>query len=824
MVSKNESTVLISQESIVSPSICPYCGCGCKILLEERKGKLRAKSAGGNSLNGKFLCIKGNTVGDWIRSEDRLTKPLIRNREGGFDEVEWYQALGRISMEFQRIKDTYGARAIGVFVSAKTTNEEVYIAQKFARLVLGTHNVDHCARLCHATTAVGLAQNLGAGVMTNSIEDIAEADVVLITGTNSASSHPLCWNILKKKKKSTGKPFLIVVDPRKTATAKLADIHVQIRPGTDPAFVNGLMKVIYEESLADEEFILQNTKMLSYVELMKVLHLIDLDDTVREVGVPVEVIKEVARIYGKANSAAILWGMGVTQHLTGVVNICQYANLAMMTGNYGRPGTGVNPLRGQVNVQGACDLGGLPDCFPGYKVVNQENTQVFAGYWGIPPEKLPSNMGLTSVEAIEAIPERIKALYVIGENPAHSHPDLTQVVQNLKNLEVLVVQDIFPTRTTKYATIILPAACIFEKEGTFTNTERRVQYSAKQLEPPGDAKSDWEIIRDLAKEMNNEAYFEYSCAEDIFHEIRKTVSTYSGLTYEKMKNAEKGGIQWPCNEKYPNGVQFMYEAKFFTDDGKGKFYPCPPMHRKINRDYPFTLITGRIDAQFHTMTMSGRSPKLMKRAPRSFAEINEEDAKILLIEEGDKVEIESPLGNIEVEAKVTPNIIRGHIFVPFHYSDALVNELVDSAVDPLGKTPCFKTIPVTLRLSTPKLFMIEEKSPGEDEPFRVKVARLLAVDIYESMIKQGYLPISNETRFGAKKHRITFKLKDKDKLKIIIEPKENTLEIDFSVLKKTYTHSLPFEDITEDEVTISNLRKAIGSICSKIATSLIKTE
>lgn len=819
MATKNEPTILISQES----SVCPYCGCGCKILLEEKKGKLRARSAGGKSLNKKFLCIKGNTVGDWIQSEDRLTKPLIRNREGTFDEVEWYQALGRISMELQRIKNTYGSRAIGLFVSAKTTNEEIYIAQKFARLVLGTHNVDHCARLCHATTAVGLAQNLGAGVMTNSIEDIVEADVILITGTNSASSHPLCWNTLKKKKKSTDKPFLIVADPRKTATAQLADIHVQIRPGTDPAFVNGLMKVIYEEGLADEDFIQQHTKILTYVELMKVLHLIDLDDIARETGVSIETIKEVARIYGKAKSAAILWGMGVTQHLTGVVNICQYANLAMMTGNYGKPGTGVNPLRGQVNVQGACDLGGLPDCFPGYKVVNQENTQIFAGYWGIPPEKLPSSVGLTSIEAIEAIPERIKALYIIGENPAHSHPDLAHVVQNLKNLELLVVQDIFPNRTTELATVILPAACIFEKEGTFTNTERRVQYSAKQLEPPGEAKSDWEIIQDLAKEMNNESYFEYSSAEDIFNEIRKTVSTYSGLSYEKLKNAEKGGIQWPCNDQYPNGVQFMYEAEFFTDDGKGKFYPCPPMYKTVNRVHPFTLITGRINAQFHTMTMSGRSPKLMKRAPRAFAQINDKDAKILFIENGDKVEIESQLGIIEVEAKVSPDIIRGHVFVPFHYSETLVNKLVDSAVDPLGKTPCFKVIPITLRLSTPRYFMIEEKTPKEDEPFRTKVARLFAVDIYESMIKQGFVPLSSGTHFGVKKNKLIFKLKEKGKLEIIIEPKDETIDLNFVVADKQFTHSLPIIDITEDEITINNLRKAIGSMCAKIANSLIKS-
>lgn len=818
MASKSESIDLDSRGS----SICPYCGCGCKIALEEKDGKLKARGAGKNSLNNKYLCIKGSTTSDWIQSEDRLTTPLIRNREGGFDQVEWYQAIGRVAMEFQRIKETYGSRAIGVFVSAKTTNEEVYIAQKLARLVLGTHNVDHCARLCHATTAVGLAQNLGAGVMTNSIKDIAtNSDVILITGTNSASSHPLCWQTIKKHKKATGKPFIIVVDPRKSKTAKFSDIHVQIRPGTDPEFVNGLMKVIYEDALEDEEFIQKNTKILSYVELIKVLHLVDLDDVARTTGVSKETIQEVARIYGKAESAAILWGMGVTQHLTGVVNICQYANLAMMTGNYGRPGTGVNPLRGQVNVQGACDLGGLPDCFPGYKVVNQENTKIFAGNWGIPPEKLPSSAGLTSIETIDAIPERIKGLYVIGENPAHSHPDLTHTIQNMKNLEFLVVQDIFPTKTTELATVILPAACVFEKEGTFTNTERRVQYSSKQLEPPGDAKSDWEIIRSLAHEMGYEEFFQYSKAEDIFNEIRKAVATYSGITYENLKNSEEGGIQWPCNEKYPDGVKFMYEAEFFTDDGKGKFYPCPPMHKKMNRDYPFTLITGRIQDQFHSMTMSGRSPKLMKRAPRAFAQINNEDAKILYIEDGDPVAIESPLGSIHVEARVSSDIIRGHVFVPWHYSDTLVNNLVDSAVDPLGKTPCFKVIPVILKLSTPKLFMMKESAQIEDELFQTKVARLFAVDIYESMVKQGHVPLGSGTYFGAKTHRITFKLKEKDKLEIRIEPKDITLDLVFTTSNKSYTHSMPFSDITEDEITINNLRRAIGSICAKIINSLI---
>ncbi|UCE14289.1 MAG: formate dehydrogenase subunit alpha [Candidatus Heimdallarchaeota archaeon] len=815
MANKSKSIDLISPGS----SICPYCGCGCKIQLEVKDGKLKAKGAGKNSLNNRYLCIKGSTTGDWIQSKDRLTKPLIRNREGGFDEVEWYQAIGHAAMEFQRIKETYGARAIGVFVSAKTTNEEIYIAQKFARLVLGTHNVDHCARLCHATTAVGLAQNLGAGVMTNSIKDISTSDVLLITGTNSASSHPLCWSIIKKRKKATGKPFIIVADPRKSETAKFADLYLPIVPGTDQAFVNGLMKVIYDAELEDEEFIQKNTKMLSYVELIKVLNLVDLEDVERVTGVSKEKIKEAALIYGKAGRAAILWGMGVTQHLTGVVNICQYANLAMLTGNYGKPGTGVNPLRGQVNVQGACDLGGLPDCFPGYKVVNQENTQTFAGYWGISPEKLPSTAGLTSVEAIQAIPERIKALYVIGENPAHSHPDLTHAIQNLKNLEFMVVQDIFPTMTTELATVILPAACSFEKEGTYTNTERRVQYSAKQLEPPGSAKTDWEIVCELAKEMGYEDYFKFSCSEDIFSEIRKSVSTYSGITYDRMKTAEDGGVQWPCNDEYPEGVQFMYEAQFFTDDGKGKFYPCPPMHKKMNRDYPFTLITGRISDQFHTMTMSGRSPKLMKRAPHAYVQINEEDAKILYIEDGDFVEIESPLGSIKVKARVASDIIRNHVFVPWHYTDALVNKLADSAVDPLGQTPCFKVIPVTVKLSTPKLAAMEETNQIEDEPFPIKVARLFAVDIYESMVKQGYVPRGSGTYFGAKTHRITLKQKEKEDLEIRVVPKDQTLDLEFSALNKTFIHSLPFNEITEDEVTITNLRKALGSICVKIVNS-----
>ncbi|MFX0050032.1 MAG: formate dehydrogenase subunit alpha [Candidatus Hodarchaeota archaeon] len=814
MASKSDSGEVTSLKS----SVCPYCGCGCKITLLEKANKLTAKGAGKNSLNKKFLCIKGNSVGDWIKSEDRLTRPLIRNREGGFDEVEWYQALGHVALELKRIKETYGSRAIGVFVSAKTTNEEIYIAQKFARLVLGTHNVDHCARLCHATTAVGLAQNLGAGVMTNSLVDIPSADVILITGCNPASTHPLTWNVIRKQKKATGNPFIIVVDPRMTKTAKQADLYIPIRPGTDAAFVNGLLKVIYDEELEDQEFVEKQTNLLSYVELMKVLHLIDLDEVARISGVPIETIKQIARIYGEAKSASILWGMGVTQHLTGVVNICQYANLAMVTGNYGRPGTGVNPLRGQVNVQGACDLGGLPDCFPGYKVVNQENTQVFAGYWGIPPEKLPPTAGLTSVEAIESIPERIKALYVIGENPAQSHPDLRHTVQNLKNLELLVVQDIFPNKTTEYATVVLPAACVFEKEGTFTNSERRVQYSTKQLDPPGEAKADWEIVKELAKEMGFEAYFQYNSAEDIFNEIRKTVSTYSGLTYERMKSAENGGIQWPCNEKYPNGVQFMYEAEFFTSDGKGKFYPCPPTPMKTNRDYPFTLITGRIYSHFHTMTMSGRSPKLMKRASQATAQINAEDARILLIEEGDLVEIRSPLGSIKVKAKISTDIIRGHVFVPFHYSETLVNKLTDSAVDPLGQTPCFKVIPVILRLASLKPSLDQEGK--DDESPEIRESKLLSVSIYESMIKQGYVPIAGGTYFGAKMHRMSFKLNEKDKIDITIKPIYMKIELDFTTPKGNYQHILSVPDITIDQITINNLRKAIGRVCTKIINSL----
>ena len=324
-----------------------------------------------------------------------------------------------------------------------------------------------------------------------------------------------------------------------------------------------------------------------------------------------------------------------------------------------------------------------------------------------------------------------------------------------------------------------------------------------------------------AKEMGYDKYFDYSCSEDIFNEIRMTVPTYSGITYDRMKTVEEGGVQWPCNEKYPDGVQFMYEAEFFTDDGRGKFYPCPPMHKKMNVDYPFTLITGRISDQFHTMTMSGRSPKLMKRAPHAFAQINREDAQILYIEDDNNVEIESPLGSITVKAKITDDIIKGHVFVPWHYSDALVNKLADSAVDPLGQTPCFKVIPVTLKLSTPKLRIVDQPDQIEDESFSIKVARLFAVDIYESMVKQGYAPIGRGTYFGVKTQRITFKLNKKDKLEIRVEPKDNTLDLEFSTLNRSYTHSLPFSEITEDEITIINLRKAIGSICAKITTSLI---
>ena len=536
----------------------------------------------------------------------------------------------------------------------------------------------------------GLAATFGSGAMTNSIDDLAKADVLFAIGTNTTECHPVVGNIIKKAVRF-GKTSLIVADPRTTQLAQHAEIHTRHHPGTDIALLNGLMHVIIEEGLADREFIKQKTE--GYEEMAAVVRQYTPERVEEITGVPKEKIIEAARAFGKAGKACIIYNMGITQHTHGTDNVITVANLAMLTGNVGKPGTGVSPLRGQNNVQGACDVGALPNVLTGYQsVTDPQVREKFEAAWGC---TLSEKVGLTMTEVLPAAHEgKIKALYIVGENPLLSEADIEHAREALKRLEFLVVQDIFPTETAWLADVILPATSFAEKEGTFTNTERRVQRVRKAINPPGEARKDWQIITQLAEKMG--CHFGYTSAAQIMDEIASLTPIYGGIHYNRLEGA---GLQWPCRDWNDPGTPFLYKDGF--NRGLGKFYALEhtPSRELTSEEYPIVLTTGRVLEHWHTATMSRRAGPLRKLYPMGLAEINPEDAKRLGIWEGEMVSITSERGKIEATAHITEKSAPGIIFMAFHWSEAPANVLTNPASDPVAKIPEYKVCAVKPVLS-----------------------------------------------------------------------------------------------------------------------------
>ena len=513
---------------------CPFCGCGCNFYLTVVNGQaINVEPCFTDRVSQGKLCIKGRRAHEFIHSPERLQTPLVR-RNGELKEASWDEAMDFVAQRLRRIKETSSADAIGLFSSAKCTNEENYLLMKLARAAIGTNNVDHCARLCHASTVVGLAAAFGSGAMTNSIPEVEEADCILITGSNTIEQHPLIGSrVLAAKERGA---TLIVVDPRETLLSNRADFFLRQRPGTDVAWMNGFMNVIINEGLHDRAFIEERTE--GSEELFKTVADYDPEKVERITGIPADQLIQAARAYAGAKSAMLLYSMGITQHSTGTDNVKSTANLAMLTGNIGRPSTGVNPLRGQNNVQGACDMGALPNVYSGYqKVADADARTKFERAWG---RELPADPGLTLVEMMNAAGEgQLRALYIMGENPMVSDPDINHVREALKRLDLLVVQDIFLTETAELADVVLPGACFAEKEGTFTNTDRTVLRVRKAVEPPGQARPDWRVLCDLAQRLGYDG-FAYSSAEDIMAEIVRLTPSYGGISYERLDRGEAG--------------------------------------------------------------------------------------------------------------------------------------------------------------------------------------------------------------------------------------------------------------------------------------------
>lgn len=661
-------------------TICPYCGVGCNIEVSVKNNEIvKIKGVEDSPVNKGWLCVKGKFGFEYVNDETRLKTPLIKEN-GKFREAGWDEAIDLIFNRFSEMKNKYGHNSLAGLASAKCTNEENYIFQKFFRCVLKSNNVDHCARLCHASTIAGLVQTIGSAAMSNSLDEIENvSDCILITGANVSETQPVTSYRIRKAVERGAK--LIVIDPRKIEISKIADIYLQPNPGTDVMVFNAMAKIIIDEKLYNEKFIEERVE--NFEEYLNFIKNFSLKQAEKITGVKTEDLRKVARIYAKSKSSVILWAMGITQHTTGTDNVMALSNLTLLTGQIGKPGAGPSPLRGQNNVQGACDMGALSEFYPGYqKVEKSETIEKFKNFWQV--KELPDKVGLSVVEIFNAAFEgKIKCLYIMGENPVISDPDISHVKEALEKIEFVVVQDIFLTETAQFADVVLPSASSFEKDGTFTNTERRVQKISKCVNPPGQAKPDWKIITELAEKSGYR--WNYKSVWDITDEISKIVAIYGGITSDRILKGEF--LQWPCRDKSHPGTQTLHIGKFSIGKGKLKCIEFKPPFELPDKKYPFILTTGRILTQYHTRTMTGKVKGLGEITGTPFCVINKKDAEELKIKEGEKIKIVSRRGELVLSAKLSKKIKEGVVFIPFHFG---ANILTHNELDKISKIPELK--------------------------------------------------------------------------------------------------------------------------------------
>ncbi|MFW6085411.1 MAG: formate dehydrogenase subunit alpha, partial [Gemmatimonadota bacterium] len=585
----------------------------------------------------------------------------------------------------------HGSSAMAGFGSAKCSNEEAYLFQKLIRAGFGTNNVDHCTRLCHASSVAALLETIGSGAVTNVFADVKNADVALITGSNTTANHPVAATFMKQSAKQ-GRTKIIVVEPRHVEIADHAEIFLQIRPGTDVACYNAWMHVLIEEDLLDHEFIENRTE--GFDELKEMVKDYSPEAVADVCGVDPDEIRRAARLFGSASTAMVFWGMGISQHTHGTDNARSLISLMLMTGNVGREGTGLHPLRGQNNVQGASDAGLIPIVYPDYQDVNDPAVRKkFEEAWGV---ELDPKAGLTVVEIMHgALRGEIRGMYMMGENPFMSDPNQNKVRKALSALDFLVVQDIFLTETAEFADVILPATSWMEKTGTVTNTDRRVQVGHQALDPPGEARADWRITCQLANAFGFP--MDYDSPEDVFAEFTSLSPSYSGMTYENLGTT---GKLWPCPDpENSDGIQVLMGDSFPTPNGLGKFVPCAfqPAKELPDDDYPFVLNTGRLLEHWHTGTMTRRSRALHAIEPEARVEIHPDDLSALGLADGAQVVVESRRGTIMLAAEASRRVTPGSVFIPFHFREAAANVLTIDELDPHGKIPEFKFCAVRIR-------------------------------------------------------------------------------------------------------------------------------
>jgi formate dehydrogenase major subunit len=691
-------------------SVCPYCGVGCALTYHVKDNHiLWAEGRDSPGSDGR-LCVKGRYGWDYAQHAQRLTKPLIRRPEfypkgplsravrgdghgGGlvdyaevlpaFREASWDEALELLARRLGDIKGRYGPAALAGFGSAKCSNEEAYLFQKLMRAALGTNNVDHCTRLCHASSVTALLEGIGSGSVSDVFGHAPLADVILLTGSNPTSNHPVAATFFKAAAKRGTK--LIVVDPRRPDIASFARWYCRIKPGSDVAFYNGLMHVLVGEGLTDEDFI--RTRTENFEALRELVRDYPPERVAPLCGIDADTVRDVARAIGTAGNMLIFWGMGISQHVHGTDNARCLIALALLTGNVGRPGTGLHPLRGQNNVQGASDAGLIPMYYPDYQPVgSDESRRRFEAAWGVPLDPKP---GLTVVEIMAgALAGSIRGMYMLGENPFLSDPNINKVRKALASLEFLAVQDIFLTETAEFADVVLPATSFMEKTGTYTNTDRRVQVGRPALDPPGEARLDWQIVCDVATRLGYP--MRYESAEEVFAEYAGLTKSMRGLTYERLGRT---GKLWPCPDpEHSDGQAVLFGERFPTPTGRGKFVPCAfaPAKELPDEDYPLVLNTGRLLEHWHTGTMTRRAAALDALRPGPFVEMHPDDLARHGIADGAEVTVRSRRGAIRLPARASTAVPAGSVFIPFHFREAAANVLTIDELDPDGKIPEFK--------------------------------------------------------------------------------------------------------------------------------------
>ena len=687
-------------------STCPYCGVGCQVELQVTNERIiHVEAPFDVAPNYGRLCTKGRFGIDFVHHPSRLTHPLIRKdfglkpRQpiglGGFRQASWDEALDLAAQKLATIVETQGGDALGTFCSAKATNEDNYIFQKFVRGILGTNNIDHCARLCHAASVAGLQIAIGSSAMSNSIAEMKDLEVYIVTGSNTSETHPVISTFLREAVVKNGAK-LIVVDPREIEMTRFATLWLRQKPGTDVAVFQAMAQVILMEELYNQDFITDRVEDFeSYARSIQDCT----PEWAEEISsIPADQIRDSARLYARAKSAAIYWGMGISQSVHGTENALALANLALLCGHLGKPGGGLNPLRGQNNVQGCSDSGGLPNVFPGYQNVTDPDIRAkFEGRWGV---RLNPEAGLTTMEMVDAAEQgAIKGFFIMGENPMMSEPDLNHARHVMANLDFVLLQDIFLNETAEYADIILPAASFAEKDGTFTNSDRRVQLVRPAVPPPGLARADWDILCDLARRVESRlgkvasTRLIYTSPAEIWDEMADLTPPFQGITHQRVEAED--GVHWPCPTLDHPGTPYLFSDSF--PRGKGVLTPLSftPGAEEPDEAYPYILSTGRVLYHWHGGTMTRRS-KLDDIYPNPTVEIHPTDAQSLGIKAGDWIKVRSRRGQIEVKTLVTERSPTGMVFIPFHFAEAAANELTLDARDPTAKIPDYKVCAVNV--------------------------------------------------------------------------------------------------------------------------------